>query len=191
MMEKLTITIELKNGILTAICQELNCSATGEYMDQAIENLQKEIDSCLLDLADTDPSKINPFIKTLYGGEGKEGWEDWLEQSRYTVFKNKLDAAFLKAYPKARKHGLILPIPYVFWDGGANYESDIAKQKAGYEGLIKNGKDDKDWVDFVMWITAINIRSLVKYQQKEQWEKMKNLGLPVKSFEEIISDRPE
>lgn len=186
-MEQLTIKFEMDNGVLVARCLELNLSANGEDMSFCLENLQEKISDRFVEIADNEPSKINGFIKTLHGGERE--WKEWLDNKRYQLFRQKLENAFLEAYPKAEKYKPFLPIPFIFWDDSDNYEAETAKQRTGYEGLIRNGKEDKDWIHFVRWIVPINVSATVEHQRKEWYQKMKDLGLPVQSFAEIMRNQ--
>lgn len=189
-INKLTIEIELKNNILVANCNDLNCSASGEFLGKLLENLQEELDLSVLNLVDNEPEKVNTFIKSLFGaeetGDIDKDFDMYIEQIRYSLFREKLDKAFLLAYPKSQKYIPILPIPYVFWDGGEKYESDLERERLGYEGLINNGKNDRDWIDFVQWIAVPSIKIMLRHQQREKYDRWKEIGLPLPSFEAIL-----
>lgn len=188
-LNKITIEIQLNNrDRLMAKCLELNCESEinqiGEILDPDFDD---QITGKMIEIIDSNPDIVSSFIKAYFGGENE--WEKSIKELKHHKFIRQLQESFLKSYPNADKYISIdfMPIPYIQWDGGDNYENELERQQLGYQGLINNGKDDKDWIDFIQWICPILINSYVSSQRKQKYKEWIQLGFPLPSFEQIIN----
>lgn len=183
-ISNLTIAIKQEGDRPTASCSELGITMSGDNVFSLMWELMDAIDDRVFDFYDSGLLETNDFLEVFaYAKDlGDRSFDGWLQEKRWRRHQDKLEAAFVKAYPKAKEvefpHMLI---PFHDWE---DKEWDDAKEVAE-QALIDHGPENVYWVGYCQLVLGQKYFMYIKSQRDAWYQEKIDLGLPVLPIKQL------